>query len=317
MTVVNRFGEWGALPQGGDTVVLLNSGDGTFVEHARHAPPGTNTTPWSVALGDLDDDGDLDTVVVVLGVRGVLLYFNAGDGILADPVGYDLEEGVIDVALCDVDADGDLDMLVVERERSFSVLLNAGDGRLIVDRRYELPRPPSAIATRDVDGDGDVDVAVMMRDDFSSDSSMLVYRNAGDGTLTEDLRYRAGREPSAIGFGDLDGDGAPELVVVNAYAGNLWALPNDGAGTYVHDVRSSVASVPSAIALGDLDGNGRLDLMARELGSVSTYRGSGDGGSSTTPATRSRRSTCTGSRSGTSMATAISTRRSPVSTCRC
>ena len=43
----------------------------------------------------------------------------------------------------------------------------------------------------------------------------------GDGTLAGELRYAAGFGPWSVAAGDLDGDGALDLVVANGYSDDV------------------------------------------------------------------------------------------------
>jgi hypothetical protein len=136
------------------------------------------------------------------------------------------------------------------------------------------------VALVDVDGDGWTDI---WRSESGSPDDPLplrsgLYRNMGDGTF----------EPWDVGiaeehldmnwaglFGDIDGDGAPDLVLLNGGyegAGSLAVYQNDveGSGNFIDVTQEAgVTSGPAAWwsgAFGDYDGDGHLDLVvaARE-----------------------------------------------------
>ncbi len=88
----------------------------------------------------------------------------------------------------------------------------------------------------------------------------------------------AGR-PAAIVAGDLNGDGAPDLVVANAQTGNVDVLLGDGKGKFLAPVHYKVGGSPVALVLGDLAGHGKIDIaVASQSGnSVSVLLGKGDG----------------------------------------
>lgn len=110
--------------------------------------------------------------------------------------------------------------------------------------------------------------------------------------------------------GDVDGDGAADLVLLETDA--VTVLRGSGAGTFATLAR--VPSPPAArcggVALADLDGDGVLDVIfALHGGASGILRNDGAGGLtlSSSPAR------CAGSRSAMSMATATrtSSRRCP------
>ena len=88
----------------------------------------------------------------------------------------------------------------------------------------------------------------------------------------------AGR-PAAIVAADLNGDGAPDLVVANAQTGNVDVLHGDGKGKFQAPVHYKVGGSPVALILGDLAGHGKVDIaVADQSGnSVSVLLGKGDG----------------------------------------
>ena len=67
----------------GPLSILMNNGDGTFADHVTY---GACSVPQSVAVGDLDEDGDLDLAVANLNSDNVSVLLNNGDGTFAADV---------------------------------------------------------------------------------------------------------------------------------------------------------------------------------------------------------------------------------------
>ncbi|MBI4606570.1 MAG: VCBS repeat-containing protein, partial [Planctomycetes bacterium] len=107
-------------PQRGDISVLLNQGDGTFMDAVSHA---AGSSPWSVIAADLNGDGRPDLATANYGV-GVSVLLNQGDGTFLDAGSY---AAVGSLIAADLNADGSLD-LATEGGLGVSVLLNRGDG---------------------------------------------------------------------------------------------------------------------------------------------------------------------------------------------
>ena len=202
--------EAGAAP-----VLFKNNGDGTFTnvsgEVGAALPPGAE----SAAVGDYDNDGDLDLFTPHP-------YRNNGDGTFTD---VSKESGVLrgdwdanmgGVTLGDYNNDGYLDVLMSSR-----LYKNNGDGTFAdVTQKAGVARslgewvdrgPPVFV---DYDNDGYLDLYFMV--DF-------LYRNNGDGTF-DNVIEEAGIESAAVGvqfyfgagFGDYDNDGDMDLYLTRA-----------------------------------------------------------------------------------------------------
>jgi large repetitive protein len=256
--------------------LYLNSGTGTFTDAtASRMPPDSDYTT-ALALGDVDGDGDLDLVIGNGSWQPDRLYLNDGTGTFTDATANRIPsatDSTSSVALGDVDGDGDLDLVIGGNQHSDRLLLNDGAGTFAdatVSRIPEVIHVTTSVVMGDIDGDGDLDLVTGNRGQCMlytcTGQQNRLYFNNGSGAFSD---ATAGRMPVAIdvttslALGDVDGDGALDLVIGNRNQQNRLCR-NNGSGTFTDATasRMPVASESTrATVLGDLDGDGDLDLV--------------------------------------------------------
>ena len=90
-------------------------------------------------------------------------------------------------------------------------------------------------------------------------------------TLAKPVTYPAGATPADLVTADFNGDGHPDVAVVNYAAGTISVLMNDGDGTFAAPVAYPVGPDPQSIAVGDFNGDGHPDLVAVGNGAGNAY----------------------------------------------
>ncbi len=247
--------------------IWLNDGDGLLVDsgqslEALHSSGVGSTEPRSVAIGDLDGDGDLD--LLFAGETGsTTTWWNDGTGIFTDS-GQRLDFGGSDVDLGDVDGDGDLDALTADL-----LLLNNGQGI------FELTRPGFANSSysgrsflRDLDGDGDLDAAVI------SSRGIEIWLNDGSGEFTDTEQEFEAFTIGDAGIADFDNDGDLDFIAAVRFGSNpmnrVWL--NDGTANFELLDIGFGDDETRFLAVGDLNNDGAVDYFELNVGYGEQHR---------------------------------------------
>lgn len=216
---------------------------------------------------------------------GVALFLNQGDGTWKKEYkGEGLDRIFGDgVALGDFNGDGRVDFATASsrmgRRDLVNLKLETGGWSTVSVPQVRPFAVIRSVAAADFDADGldDLAVAYMAYEADTWRSGVDVLYPRKDGTW--ERRVLASREGqlayTALGEGDLDGDGARDLVALD-YDGGVSVFLGDGKGSFVAEA-SPEADQPRGrcqgyhVELADLDGDGRDDLVANFAGEPSAY----------------------------------------------
>ena len=193
----------------------------------------------------------------------------------------------------DLDGDGRLDIIAAE----------AGGNRVSVFHNLATPggltansfEPAFALIARgdcrsveaaDLDGDGRVDI---VGNNFG-DRTISLFRNVGTngvlnaGSFASPVVLAAPGKPNAVAIADLNGDGLPDLAVVENDTGNVTVYQNAGGvlstNTFPAYFDLPCGNTGESIVAVDLDGDGKLDLVVASYNSddVSIFPNTGTNG---------------------------------------
>ncbi|ANY68681.1 hypothetical protein BBD42_21075 [Paenibacillus sp. BIHB 4019] len=274
--------------------ILQGDGQGSFTAAVKFKASCPNSyvstldDPYSLALADLDGDGDLDLAVGCSEATQVSILLNDSAGSVlslqaADR--YAVQGSYSQVVIADFNADKKLDVVAANYDEfgnnvNFSsILLGRGDGTLLASVNYEVSgRQPSSVTSFDFDGDGKLDIATA---NFNS-NNVSIMRGNGKGQFAAAINYVVGSKPVQLLSVDLNLDGKPDLIVANSGDNTITRLLNDGTGSFISKtfVSSTVSgSKARTITVADFNGDNNPDLAVAHTGSnrLSVLLGDGNG----------------------------------------
>jgi hypothetical protein len=194
------------------------------------------------------------------------------------------------VAAVDLRKNGRMDLVVAEADSgTIGVLLGNGDGTFAPEVGYYVPGAPISLAVADFDGDGNLDVvAGIVGDEFTG--PLVFLKGDGQGNFGAPVyqpttNLVGSYATAAIAVADLNGDGLPDLAIVDegGVVDGIHSYLNEGNGVF-KDAQLVAASDSGDgfeyvnVALGDMDEDGCADVVGEELsGEIWILHGNCDG----------------------------------------
>lgn len=270
-------------------IVLLGDGHGTFIAVSDGFAFPSTFSSRALTVTDWNADGRLDVAALSDGPRplanvqlGVTVFENLGSAwkptraMTSDFIFGD------SIAAGDVDGDGLPDLVTASHNISDPRVLRLGSDGALVRRALETLLPPAVVLAVDVadfDGDGTGEIVIGYSAGTPGAASLELVSFPAGSRPTQQLWSEEGAGVAAIATGDLNGDGAIDIVAA-LHDGRLLTFRGDGNGSVTRggDVSPSAwrHGCPAyAVRLADLDADTRAEIIATFAGESGCPSGGG------------------------------------------
>jgi|GEM_PF-2721411 len=278
----------GMIDGGMPGTAVYENVNGAFVQHYTNLPPIRN---GAFALGDYDNDGDLDVFLsgISEGFATTSVLYTNGGGFsfsLRDDLSFPSLVNS-NPAWFDMDNDGDVDLLLTGvDDQTLSPIypfisythLYENNGGIFTEVASGLPGcGQCAVAIADANNDGKVDVMLSGFDQYMMGATNSLWLNNGDKTFSayENSVFRYSYNGD-IQWGDFDNDGDMDLL----QSGSTGGITDQGHTTVYENTdgvfteRADIVLAPSggywygATAWLDYDNDQYLDIIVSGTGSA-------------------------------------------------
>lgn len=272
-----------AMVSANQVSLLLNDGAGGFQSAPVLVNIGPNGKgPIAMAAGDLNKNGTVDLVVVNAfnSTATILIDFN-GSGFTRTTT-ITLAAIPTQVAIGDLNGDSNPDLVflgqLIDGTGRWYTFINDGVGQFTsVATGLTGGKRPVSLALRDFSQDNRPDLAIAHMGDrgrAGDNGSVSILLGTGVNSFLAPTRLIAGNSPSSIDAGDLNKDGALDLVVTNFGSNTATIFQGFNDGRFESRAAISLGLGPIDLSLVDVNHDGDIDIVSTSLtdNSVSIVR---------------------------------------------
>ena len=242
-------------------------------------------SPVSLALVDLNGDGKPDLAAADSSGNSVLIQLNTTPASAAPASFAKVNAGGIGVepfamVTADFNGDGKPDFASTDAAgNAVDFVFNTSSGGVgsfaSAGALGTAGQDPLGLAVGDFNGDGKPDVVTA---NYFANTVTVMFNNTAAGAATASFTRAAvlgvGYLPQDVAVADFNGDGKPDIAVVNSGNNNLQILLNNtaqgaSAASFTASAAIGAGATPVWVAAADFNGDGKPDLAVFDNGSSS------------------------------------------------
>jgi hypothetical protein len=256
------------LSNSGSIAILRGQADGTLAA-VQYIPC---TTPYALAVGDIDGNGTADLVSITSDNSSsstVSILLGDGHGNFQRPVTQQTSPGIYPgpAYLADLDGDGKPDLVLALDQTS-----NGGSGLVWLKNTgagFAAPTTLAAIASdarnfsiADFNGDGKPDILYVLPGASPTLESLHILFNHGNGNFSDQPTAGLNGIMGVANVLDFNLDGIPDIVVQvqQGTGGVLYSFKGSGTGSFTQVSSTPTPAWPIQFVTGDFDHDGFPDL---------------------------------------------------------
>ncbi|HEV3414282.1 MAG TPA: FG-GAP-like repeat-containing protein [Puia sp.] len=258
--------------------ILLNAGSpGNIVMDSVLSVPSGNYI-LGASIADLNGDGKPEMIVASQGSKLLSVYTNSSTpGHISfsneTPIMAPAGGSPFKVVVADLDGDGKPDLAAANSYAgTVSAYLNTsptgGAISFAANVDFTTGNFPEGLAIGDIDGDGKPDLVVANNTD---NTLSLLHNTSTVGSLSfgPQITVNSGSSAYDLVIADFDGDGKPDIAVVDQYNNTVSVHRNistPGTIAISANVDYATGNIPYSITTADFDGDGKPDLATANDG---------------------------------------------------
>ncbi|CAF0997315.1 unnamed protein product [Adineta steineri] len=246
-------------------VVLYGLGDGTFLLGKPYST-GTLSSPQSLAIVDMNKDGQLDIISANVQSNTISILYAFGYENFGSPTKYLTGDGSQpnSVVVTDINNDGSLDILVANYGTdNIGIFLGYNNGKFntMIIYSLEVGSKPFFINVGHFDNDNISDIVVSN----SETDNIAILSHYNNGTFTSITTYSTGTrsQPYTIAIGDLNNDNQLDLAITNSGTSNILLLFGCGNGSFTNAISYPLGYnyLPYSLAITNLNQDKWMDIV--------------------------------------------------------
>ena len=242
--------------------------DGSFKREMTYSTDA-GSEPYSVAVGDVNNDQRLHIAVANFGINTIGILFGIGNGSFSAQTSiFTHSSRPIWINLADFNNDKQADIAIANYgTQSVSILYGFGNGTFTEPTILSTGEDslPSAVIGADFNNDNQTDLAVAN----TGTNNLVIFLRNSDGSFFKQSIYSTGRDsrPRSIAVGDFNGDTLLDIAVANYGTKNIGVLLGRGNAAFTNQTTYFIdPAAPYVIRALDFNNDKRIDLMISSVG---------------------------------------------------